>query len=445
VFVGSFAAAGGGLIILGAAPTQLGTSTIWAAVFVLFGSLELCIVVLTLVKPSRQRLLLAATLAGLSAALWLLTRGAPRWFQPDPWFAVNSVIGLVGHLCALLQATATIMLATAAARATRRSSSKWRRRVVTVAAVPLAVLVLLGSVVGVIGSTNGLHFTRDSVVAPVDLPAGSTSTVEYCRPDGARLLMDLSTPASQARGAAPAPVAVYIPGGGAMIGSRQRSGPAAALANHAGALVPALRAELTSRGFVVAEIDYRHVPGTRWPAPLQDAKCALRFLRANAAGLGIDPTRIGVWGSSAGGTLSSLLALTPADPGPGQWPGQSSAVQAVVDMFGPPDLVDIDGTPPFFRAELVIGWGAADVRRSASPIRHVASGAPPFLMLQGTQDPVNARHQTERFAAMMRSVSNEVTLTLVEGAEHGLDSASEKPPPAELVAQAATFFQTHLG
>jgi acetyl esterase/lipase len=92
---------------------------------------------------------------------------------------------------------------------------------------------------------------------------------------------------------------------------------------------------------VVASIDYRLPPLSPWPAQLEDAKCAVRFLRAHAGALGIDPGRIGAWGSSGGGTLVSLLGLAGLDAGfdRGPWPDRSSGVQ--VDMFGPADLTDL--------------------------------------------------------------------------------------------------------
>src|SRR5215212_2640803 len=101
---------------------------------------------------------------------------------------------------------------------------------------------------------------------------------------------------------------MYIHGSG-IIGDRKMYALGAMLAHHQGALFTPLREQLNVRGFVVASIDYRLPPGTPWPAQIEDAKCAARLLRAHAADLGIDPIRIGVWNSSGGGQLSSLLGL----------------------------------------------------------------------------------------------------------------------------------------
>src|SRR5215217_1194414 len=134
------------------------------------------------------------------------------------------------------------------------------------------------------------------------------STVEYCRPDKVPLAMDLYMPPAAARSGRPAPVAMYVHRGG-LWGDWKMRGLGASQANHEGALFTPLQRWLNARGFVVASIDYRLPPGTPWPAQIEDAKCAVRFLRAHAAVLGIDPDRIGVWGSSGGGQLSSLLGL----------------------------------------------------------------------------------------------------------------------------------------
>ena len=430
--------------MLGAVPTLLGISTAWAVAFTVLGATELMLGVRALARPGRRRLLLAAGVATLAAVAWLATGPRFDWLQPDPWLAASRVIGVVGHLTFLVNVTAAALLAVAAVRVCRVAPSRARRLATWVAAAPLLVAVLLAGVVGVVGSTDGFRLYRPDVAVPSSLPAGRTSTVEYCRPGGYPLLMDLTTPPAAARRSGPAPVALYVPGGGAMLGSRETTGPGASLAGHAGALVGPLRERLTARGFVVAAIDYRHLPAAAWPAPLSDLRCAVRFLRAHAAGLGIDPSHIGVWGSSAGGTLSSLLALTPNGEGTGQWPDQSSRVDAVVDMFGPPDLLQTAGTPAFFRFELS-AWGDRAARHRASPMTHVAPGAPPFLVLQGSADPVNSHQQSQRFAAALRAAGNDVTLTIVEGAGHGLDAPAERPSADQLCDQVVSFFTRHLG
>jgi acetyl esterase/lipase len=91
---------------------------------------------------------------------------------------------------------------------------------------------------------------------------------------------------------------------------------------------------------VVASVNYRLAPQYLWPAQIEDVKCAIRYLRASAATYGIDTTRIGAWGGSAGGHLVSMLGTAGPSAGydVGQYLDQSSAVQTVVDEWGPADL-----------------------------------------------------------------------------------------------------------
>jgi acetyl esterase/lipase len=129
-----------------------------------------------------------------------------------------------------------------------------------VALAPLTALVLLGVVVGVVASSDGFAGAGfpAGTVAPRNLPAGQMSTVEYCRPDGVPLAMDLYIPPAAHTGRA-APVAMYMHGGG-ILGDRKMQGIGARLANHDGALFTPLQQQLNARRFVVASIDYRLPP-----------------------------------------------------------------------------------------------------------------------------------------------------------------------------------------
>ena len=103
-------------------------------------------------------------------------------------------------------------------------------------------------------------------------------------------------------------------------------------------------ADLTARGYVVAAIDYRLAPQYKWPAQIEDVKCAVRYLRTNAATYGIDPSRIGSWGESSGAHLASMLGVTDPSAGFEGKEGkldQSTTVQVVVDMCGPTDFSSV--------------------------------------------------------------------------------------------------------
>jgi acetyl esterase/lipase len=341
-----------------------------------------------------------------------------------------------------------IGLAAVAGLGLRPRRSLPRRVLAAVALAPLVALVLLDIVVGVFGSSDGFAGAGfpAGTVPPQNLPAGQISTVEYCRPDGVPLAMDLYIPPAAARTERPAPVAMYLHGGG-ILGDRKVHGAGASLANHDGALFTPLQQQLNARGFVVASIDYRLPPGTPWPAQIEDAKCAVRFLRAHAADLGIDPDRIGVWGSSGGGVLASLLGLTGPEAGfdRGQYSEQSSAVQAVVDMFGASDFTDFDDSAPFGRFIVQIWLGSSTaLRRSASPITYVAPGAPPFLILQGSEDPMVRPRQSAQLAQRLYTAGVPATLIEVQGTEHTLATPGQRPSPDKLTTTVIDFLTTSL-
>jgi acetyl esterase/lipase len=448
LIIALLAALGGAAIELLALPALWRMSWPYALLFATLGLAQLGTAVAVLARPVRLRVLFAAGIALAVVALWALVRLAGVLPAPDPWVMVNSVIGFTDTVCATLQAIAMIGLAAVAALGPRRHQALAWRVLAAVALAPLVALVLLGVAVGAAGSSDafaGAGFPGGTV-APHDLPAGQMSTVEYCRPDGVPLAMDLYMPPAATSTARPAPVAMYVHGGG-ILGDRKTYGLGASLANPDGALFSPLLQQLNARGFVVGSIDYRLPPGTPWPAQIEDAKCAVRFLRAHAADLDIDPERIGVWGSSGGGLLASLLGLTGPQAGfdRGQYLEQSSAVQAVVDMFGGADLNDFDDAPPFGKFVLQNAFGSStEVRRSASPIIYVDPGAPPFLILQGSEDLMVHPRQSVKLAQRLHSAGVPTTLIEVEGAEHSLTTPGQRPSPAELTATVIDFLSATL-
>ena len=155
-----------------------------------------------------------------------------------------------------------------------------------------------------------------------------------------------------------------------------------------GARADAVRAARAGR-IAVASVDYRLSGEATWPAQLHDAKAAVRWLRARADELGIDPDRIAAWGESAGGHLAELLGLTDDDPaleGDVGITGPSSAVAAVAAWYAPSDVAAVatdlgaDPADPTTREALLLGAPAAAVPEpaaQASPITHVYAGLRP--------------------------------------------------------------------
>ena len=147
--------------------------------------------------------------------------------------------------------------------------------------------------------------TTDTISAPTvtfdDSKKGTTeSNIEYCNIDQVSLLLDFYWPAT---GDAPFPVALYVHGGGWTEGDNTENGEKYIEA-------------LTTKGVAVAAVNYRLAPEYQFPAMIEDVKCAVRYVRANATELGIDPDRIGAFGGSAGGHLSLMMGTTGKDGDP---------------------------------------------------------------------------------------------------------------------------------
>ncbi len=162
---------------------------------------------------------------------------------------------------------------------------------------------------------------------PLDVtePGSVERDVTYCTVGDVALKMDVYTPDTMTN---PAAAVIYVHGGGWTDGDKASGGSRE------------IR-EMLARGYLVFAINYRLAPEYKFPAQIQDVKCAVRHLRANVAVYNLDPDRIGAWGNSAGGHLVSLLGVTDASAGfegSGGYADQSSRVQAVVDGYGPADL-----------------------------------------------------------------------------------------------------------
>lgn len=184
---------------------------------------------------------------------------------------------------------------------------------------------------------------------------------------------------------------------------------------------------LGREGYVCVASEYRLVPEATWPALLHDVKAALRWMRANADRLGIDPDRIAVSGNSAGAHLALMLAGTAADAtleGEGGNAGIHSAVAAVVAIYPPTDLTHTDGISA--EAERT-GYGGflagADAARHASPLPLARAGFPPTLLIHGTSDEIVSYKQSLRMFEALQEAGVPAELHLYAGQPHAFDSA----------------------
>lgn len=235
------------------------------------------------------------------------------------------------------------------------------------------------------------------------------------------LTLNLARP-TQVKGRRPAVLVFH--GGGWTKGKKERH--------------DALARFLAREGYVAATVQYRLAPKNPWPAQIEDAKCAVRWLRAHAEQYQVDESKIAALGFSAGAHLSMLLGtMDPEDGlhGAGGHAEHSSKVDAVVSFFGPTDLGCITQaprteslSPARLRRELsgrilgaLLGKEFCKDPSRASPLSYITSGDAPMLLVQGTKDRLVPYEQAKLMLDGMHEagVPGEVVFWL--GLGHGWD------------------------
>jgi acetyl esterase/lipase len=263
---------------------------------------------------------------------------------------------------------------------------------------------------------------------PSDLELG----IVYGTGGGKPLLLDLAQPPLPRK--QPRPAVVFIHGG-AWSGADRTNGH------------PIIRL-LAANGFVAVSIDYRLSGQAAFPAQLEDGKCAVRFLRAQAQQYHLDPKRIGVAGGSAGGHLAALVGLTPRTAGlegSGGWDDTSSQVSAVADLYGISDLAAlfdektlVDATKKLMRTT---PQENPERYRQASPLALVSAAAPPFYLAHGDRDTTVPFSHSQKLADALQAKKVEATLRVMTGQGHG----SIATLPAYVKDDLVAFFIKHLG
>lgn len=237
-----------------------------------------------------------------------------------------------------------------------------------------------------------------------------------------QLSMDLLKPYAEK----PLPAVVFITGGGFLDAPKSK--------------FIGQRVDIARAGYVVASINYRVVPTVTFPGIVEDAKTAVRFLRANAKQFGIDPNHIAVMGESAGGYLAAMVGTTSGHKefDQGEYLNQSSDVQAVVDLYGLSDLTKVGAdfsdeiqkahqSPAIPEAMLVNGipWqGGGSISehpekaKKANPVTWISEKTPPFLLMNGDADNVVSPSQSTLLheALLAKNVSS--THYVIKGADH---------------------------
>lgn len=277
--------------------------------------------------------------------------------------------------------------------------------------------------------------TAQQVRPPLPPGAQAHRDLAYVTSGHERHRLDLFLPAQSGT---PLPLIIWVHGGGWQNGSKENC--------------PLLRGGYLEKGYAVASINYRLSQHAVFPAQIEDCRAAIRWLRAHAKEYGLDPSRFGAWGSSAGGHLVALLGTSGdvTDFDVGAHFDQSSRVQAVCDYYGPTDFIALaksrDANRPatsLSPESLLIGGFVLDhpekVSR-ANPITYLTPDDPPFLIIHGDADFVVPHTQSILLFEAMKKTGLDVRFHTILGAAHGGPGFSSP----ETEALVADFFDTRL-
>lgn len=284
------------------------------------------------------------------------------------------------------------------------------------------ILTVIAAVLGLFNGTDAVGQTSPKIPDDIDF----FRDVEFGTGGGRPLRLHLARPKTLP--ASPLPVVVWIHGGGWTGGSRDGG---------IGHCIMWAR-----RGYVGVAIEYRFSGEAKFPAQIEDCKCAIRFLRAKAEQYHLDSDRIGVAGHSAGGHLAALLGTSAAVKeleGSGGWADFSSRVQAVCDASGPADFVTWgDKAHPAVKGLLGgLVSEKPELAALASPVTHASKSSPPFLIIHGDADDVVPVAEGKAMHAALRKVGAESTLLILPGVKH-------HPYGPEMSTAMEKFFDRHL-
>ena len=254
--------------------------------------------------------------------------------------------------------------------------------------------------------------------------------VDYTSIPHGKLAMDIARPTAAGKH----PGVILIHGGGFSAGARDS--------------MLGMAERLARQGYVAATVSYRLTPAYQFPIPLFDVKAAVRFLRANAAKLGVDTEHIGAIGVSAGATYSQLLAVTRGMQqfeGNGAHRNESSRVTCAISFYGRSDLRRsyegsrnaAEALPPLLGGDRM---HALDAHYRASPLNWVTPDAAPVLAIHGTRDGNVPFEQSVWLVERMRSMGIEAELETIAEAGHGFKGADEE----RAFTRALAFLDRHL-
>lgn len=357
---------------------------------------------------------LARARATFGAAVCLLFLGAWTWI-PAPTYTFLTLSVGAPELSPWLALLSAIALVVAALDAKRVMLSRAAAVVASLALIaPLSVLLRLPSTLRAFDAM----LPPASVKPAVSIRAlflglsvdgiRSVERVDVPGPGGSPLDMLVHRP----RRDGPFPIVLQVYGG-----AWQRGGP-----DDDSQLADALAAA----GYVVCAVDYRHAPQWQWPAPLDDVRAAIAWVRAHASAIGGDASRIAMLGRSSGSELAFVAGVNYG----------SGSVRALVLNYSPVDLADgyrHPGTPDTLHLQKIerdLFGGSVDERpdayRDASPITYADRPHPPVLMISGGRDHIVYPSYSETLLAHL-ATSGDARLLLIPWADHAFDAVPFGP------------------
>ena len=231
--------------------------------------------------------------------------------------------------------------------------------------------------------------------------AEKLTDVEYARPGGYMLTMDISIP----EGLGPHPVVVLVHGGGWENGDKET-------------YIQPWFPVLTRASLAWVSINYRLSPQYKYPSAVEDVEAAVRFVKANANKYRLDENKIALMGESAGGHLVAMAAVR-----------ANVKVRGVVDFYGPADLVSltehrkqISKNMQQFLGVTQMDDATRKLMMEASPVSYIAKKMPPFLFIHGDKDATVPLEQSQEFCDKMKAVKAKCEVFVVPGAPHGVSN-----------------------
>ena len=274
-------------------------------------------------------------------------------------------------------------------------------------------------------ATEILPTATATPVVPMEKLGSAEIDVNYCTIDGVALYLDIYYPPNYREGAT-WPIAIFFHGGGWISGSKD--GP------------DRLVKVMQDAGFLTATVNYRLAPDYYFPAFIKDAKCAVRYMRANAAKYHADPDKIGVYGISAGGHIAALLGTSGNNHvfESKEWSHVSDEVQVAVSFYGPTDMTEFcesgeTGQNLVYKTFSPTSCADEDIIL-ANPAYYADYNDAPTMLLHGNSDGVVPYEQSVLLHEALKKVGVPTSLGMLQGAGHSyLQSQNPTPDYVELM------------